>query len=210
MDRSIQAWGVNVEHVSGRLWPYVRVPRSLSCLLALCAGCWFVVSSAVAVLPTRHRCIYRWHTRTQWLSSRLRHDHRLLVVFGTWQLQDPHHPQFPPYTPTPTPGAVVAKKGIVGQIQSLFWGVVNFVGLFFSTFNPVRAAAVGLCVWLVLATPRSARVCVVLHDIRTPAGDLHHHVHVSCSNHQSRSFMTPSPYHLLPLLVELTQQRRPP
>lgn len=31
----------------------------------------------------------------------------------------------------------MAKKGFVGQIEAFFWGVVNFIGLFFSTVNPV-------------------------------------------------------------------------
>jgi hypothetical protein len=36
-------------------------------------------------------------------------------------------------------GTVVAKKGIVGQIEGFFWGIINFFGLFFSTVNPVGA-----------------------------------------------------------------------
>lgn len=35
-------------------------------------------------------------------------------------------------------GAVVAKKGIVQQIQGFLWSIINVIGLFFSTINPVR------------------------------------------------------------------------
>ena len=54
---------------------------------------------------------------------------------------DSSNPPFDPNNPhhhRESTGQVVAKKGIVQQIQGFIWGMINFVGLFFSTVNPVR------------------------------------------------------------------------
>lgn len=52
----------------------------------------------------------------------------------------------------------MAKKGIVQQIQGFLWGIINFVGLFFSTVHPVRPSFLACVVIINVYPPHNVRL----------------------------------------------------